>query len=328
MVTEKSGKRRVAPKRELSVFDEMLEPFKAEEWAGDLTPSMREVAKSKQAEVTLAECLAVFETRDDQPLPDFLESLKANPTPGLETENERVTNREQTDNKRVTNREQTDNKRVTNEPPAKEQTGNKQRTERVTERSTNGVQTDNKRVTERVTERVTSSPVVVVSSSSPEILNYNYDDLHIPKSLLEIGLSRRHLLKSKLTPDEMQSSLEAFAFDLEAGAVKPKRTTPLGLFIGVVVNSSQPYTSTQDLEAQAKDLNEYLVLKRAAEERAAAQVDLERAIAFEKWIQTATNEEQAQLIRPTESAPAGSMIYRNALKAKFLETPSEARKSP
>ena len=49
MATEKSGKRRVAPKRELSVFDEMLEPFKAEEWEGDLTPSMKQTAKSKQA---------------------------------------------------------------------------------------------------------------------------------------------------------------------------------------------------------------------------------------------------------------------------------------
>jgi hypothetical protein len=173
-----------------------------------------------------------------------------------------------------------------------------------------------------------SPPVVVVSSSDSEILNYNYDDdLRIPKSLTEIGLSRRHLLKSKLTQDEMQSSLDAFAFDLDAGAVKPKRTTPLGLFIGVVVNRSEPYTSTPYLEAQAKDVSEYMGLKKAAEEREATQIELERGIAFEKWIQTATNEEQAQLFQPTESAPAGSVIYRKALKAKFLETPNGALKS-
>jgi hypothetical protein len=438
MAIEKPSKRRVGPKRELSVFDEMLEPFKPEEWVGDLTPSMKQVAESKRAvdkeseqshvkgtqrsdsvKVTLNERLAVFETQDDQPLPAFLEKLKAAPAEASETGSKQVANGYQTGSKRVAADQAPENKRVAERVAERVangyQTGSKRvaadvlRTlvgkerdlllfvvnecrlcgelvtppltlERLSEvldcrsnraknvinrladkdlisraeakpgrggwsrfgisrellqavilcesdskRVANGYQTGSKQVAKRVAERVAEPPVVVVSLGSEASKNYNYSEIDLPASLLRLGLTKQSLVDSALTPTEMQASLDDFAYDLDAGILRPRKG-PLALLIGTV--KKKPYVSEyRRSKHQKQEHQERHMAQVASENHEVDQIDLEQMLAFDEWLRTATPDEQSRLIQPTESAPAGSMIYRNALKAKFLETPNGALKS-
>ena len=159
--------------------------------------------------------------------------------------------------------------------------------------------------------RTNPPPVVVVKNTE----NKNNNTLQIPESLSRLGLTEAALQGSKLTHEKLQESLYSFAFDLEAGRVKPK-TTILGLLIGVVVKRSVPYTSDVYIKQQDKEISE---IENRSASAAATQVEMAALIAFENWSKTAPKEQKLEMQPESGAAPFGSKIYERALKATFLQ---------
>lgn len=169
-------------------------------------------------------------------------------------------------------------------------------------------------------QALVTPPVVVVSSnsSSSDLKNNNAsDELTIPESLIKLGLSRSSLRNSRLTTEEIQTSLDAFAFDLQAGRVKTK-SGPLAFLLGIVVKNSTPYVSDRFLGEQEKEVQGYLQRVRNLSEEKAKQVELEKAIAFEKWLEETPEKDLIEFLPPTEIAPKGSNLWTVMLKAKFF----------
>jgi predicted transcriptional regulator len=122
-----------------------------------------------------------------------------------------------------------------------------------------GYQTDNKQVTKRVTEQITESPC---SSSNLNINNTTTTEpdlwLSVPKNLegrVSIRQLRDFVKQNLLSAEDLQSSLDGFAYDLEKGSIRAKNGNPVAILIGAVKSGgyiSQSYLS--ELKASLADV--------------------------------------------------------------------------
>ena len=113
-----------------------------------------------------------------------------------------------------------------------------------------GHQTDNKQVTKRVTEQITEPPC---SSSNLNINNTTTTEpdlwLSVPKNLegrVSIRQLRDFVKQGLISAEDLQSSLDGFAYDLEKGSIKAKNGNPVAILIGAVKSGgyiSQSYLS-------------------------------------------------------------------------------------
>lgn len=92
------------------------------------------------------------------------------------------------------------------------------------------------------------------------------EPLLIPPILLEAGATQKTFTKytNKLSVEEIQRSLDAFAHDLEAGTLKSK--SPLNVLFGVL-RKGNSYLSTDYAQSTAKEINEVLERNRQLEEK-------------------------------------------------------------
>jgi predicted transcriptional regulator len=122
-----------------------------------------------------------------------------------------------------------------------------------------GYQTDNKQVTKRVTEQITESPC---SSSNLNINNTTTTEpdlwLSVPKNLegrVSIRQLRDFVKQNLISAEDLQSSLDGFAYDLEKGSIRAKNGNPVAILIGAVKSGgyiSQSYLS--ELKASLADV--------------------------------------------------------------------------
>lgn len=101
-----------------------------------------------------------------------------------------------------------------------------------------GYQTDNKQVTKRVTEQITKPSC---SSSNLNINNTTTTEpdlwLSVPKNLdgrVSIRQLRDFVKQNLISAEDLQSSLDGFAYDLEKGSIRAKNGNPVAVFIGAV----------------------------------------------------------------------------------------------
>lgn len=161
----------------------------------------------------------------------------------------------ETDNKEITNGYQTDNIKALEQITIEQQTDNK----RITKISSK-IETDNKQVTKRVTEQITEPPCS--SSSNLNINNTTTTEpdlwLSVPKNLdgrVSIRQLRGFVKQNLISAEDLQSSLDGFAYDLEKGSIRAKNGNPVAILIGAVKSGgyiSQSYLS--ELKASLADV--------------------------------------------------------------------------
>lgn len=122
-----------------------------------------------------------------------------------------------------------------------------------------------------------------------------------------------------LTSEQVQESINAFAFDLEAnGKSKEINGAALNYFMGILRKG--PYAPPANYESpDMRQMRLYLEAKKR-EQQARAEVEAQiESYEFDSWIAGISNEEKALLVPPTGFARLGSPGHDVGLKQYFRE---------
>jgi hypothetical protein len=139
-----------------------------------------------------------------------------------------------------------------------------------------------------------------------------------------IGFTQTHIRQLQkaglLNPEELQDSINAFAFDLEVNGKAKKLTgPPLNFFMGCLRKG--PYAPPENYEAP-EDRQRRLYLE-AKEKQAKARRDIEErleALEFDEWCSKLSASERTRLVPTTEFLKAGSTAHNVELRRYFRET--------
>ena len=186
--------------------------------------------------------------------------------------------------------------------------------------TTNWQQTENKVVAKVATEPATTLP----SSSSINITTTNYKagalaKIELTESLTLIGFNQGHieqlLRDSSLGSEEIQNSLNAFAFDLGFEDVKRKVRSPIGLIMKLLKNG-QAYISEKGYESEEDRL--YRELIERADKKNEEKKNLKSKlveIKFEEWLENISDNDKKILAEPVGEFMG--IIHRQELKEYF-----------
>ncbi|MGZ3790042.1 MAG: hypothetical protein ACXVLQ_16010 [Bacteriovorax sp.] len=162
------------------------------------------------------------------------------------------------------------------------------------------------------------------SSSSINITTTNYKadalaKIELSEALTLIGFNQGHieqlLRDSSLTPEEIQNSLNAFAFDLGFEDVKRKVRSPIGLIMKLLKNG-QAYISEKGYESEEDRLYRELIerAEKKNEEKKNLQAKLVE-VKFEEWLDNISDDEKRNLAEPIGEFMG--IIHREELKEYF-----------
>ena len=118
-------------------------------------------------------------------------------------------------------------------------------------------------------------------------------------SLVEIGFSRNHLIQisqqGKLSVEQVQDSINAFAFDLKKNQkTKAIHGSPLGFFMGIL-RKGCPYTPPENYESPEDEaLRKYLEAKRTQSVRRKAMEQELLELEFSEWSDSLSDVERKQ----------------------------------
>lgn len=188
--------------------------------------------------------------------------------------------------------------------------------------TTNWQQTDSKVVAKVATEPATA----LSSSSSINITTTNYKadalaniQIQLAEGLTSIGFNQGHieqlLRDSSLTPDEIQNSLNAFAFDLGFEDVKRKVRSPIGLIMKLLKNG-QAYISEKGYESEEDRLYRELIERadKKNEERKNLKAKLVE-VKFEEWLDNISDDDKRNMAEPIGEFMG--LLHRQELKEYF-----------
>ncbi len=166
-------------------------------------------------------------------------------------------------------------------------------------------ESDNKVPSQVVTQVVTNAP----SSSSIKDLTTTTENTPLRQNqdpsildairfdaLVQIGFKRYHLEqiveKSSLGLEDIQDSIDAFAFDLkENNKASEWKKTPLGVFMGILTKG-RPYTPPENFESEHdKALRLHLERKKALKIKRQNLENEAIELAFEEWLESLKNED-------------------------------------
>ena len=171
----------------------------------------------------------------------------------------------------------------------------------------------------------------VPSSSSINITTTNYkadalaeNKIQLNDGLTAAGFNQGHieqlLRDSNLAPEEIQNSLNAFAFDLGFEDVKRKVRSPIGLIMKLLKNG-QAYISEKGYESEEDRLYRELIdrAEKKKEERIMLEAKLIN-IKFEEWLEDISDGEKRNLAEPIGEFMG--LIHREELKEYFKKNVS------
>ena len=127
------------------------------------------------------------------------------------------------------------------------------------------------------------------------------------------------LSRLALTPDQVQESIHAFAFDFEAnGKSREINGAALNYFMGILRKG--PYAPPANYESpELRQMRVYLEAKmRNQQARAEMEAKIE-AVEFDWWMTGLTTEEKTRYVPVTDFAKPGSMGHNVLLKQYFRE---------
>lgn len=201
-------------------------------------------------------------------------------------------------------------------------------------RATNGSQTDDKEATKRATQRTTEP-----SSSSSKDLDLNKltntrdseVSSDLPAKWAEIDTDPlnairfgRHQLAQltrvgALTVEQVQESINAFAFDLEVNEKgKEINGHALNYFMGILRKG--PYAPPANYEPpEVRQMRIYLEAKereRKTREELESRLEI---VEFDEWVTILSAEDRSRFVPPTDFAKPGSQGHNVQLKQYFRE---------
>jgi hypothetical protein len=164
------------------------------------------------------------------------------------------------------------------------------------------------------------------SSSSINITTTNYKagalaniQIQLTESLIAIGFNNGHVDQltrdSSLGSEEIQNSLDAFAFDLGFEDVRRKVRSPIGLIMKLLKNG-QAYVSEKGYESEEDRL--YRESIERAEKKKEERKNLEAkliGIKFEEWLENISDDEKKNLAEPIGEFMG--IIHQQELKEYF-----------
>ncbi len=186
--------------------------------------------------------------------------------------------------------------------------------------TTNWQQTENKVVAKVATEPATTLP----SSSSINITTTNYKagalaKIELTEDLTSLGFNQGHieqlLRDSSLTSEEIQNSLNAFAFDLGFEDVKRKVRSPIGLIMKLLKNG-QAYISEKGYESEEDRLYRELIERadKKNEEKKNLKAKLIE-VKFEEWLDSISDDDKRNMAEPIGEFMG--LLHREELKEYF-----------
>jgi len=198
----------------------------------------------------------------------------------------------------------------------------------------NGYLTGSKEVAKRVAERVADGSsssgsslkdLKTTTTSEPELLKFEGVSLSpewLPvdfSPLAESGFTQTHLIQivrqGKLSPSEVQESIEFFAFDLKRNGLKPNGP-PLNFFMGIL-RKGIPYAPPENYESPADEARRKILEFKARKEREReAQLKQLVDLEFSTW-RPELSAEQIEAIVPDYAKRPGPM-QDSALREHFM----------
>jgi hypothetical protein len=171
----------------------------------------------------------------------------------------------------------------------------------------------------------------------PSALNDGWAKIDIDQ-LSNIGFTQTHLAQitsqNILTPELVQGSIYAFAFDLqENNKAKSIKGDPINFFMGIL-RSGKPYAPPSNYESpQDREMRIYLERMREIESK---RIEIEKEAAnltFNDWFSRLEDNQKMELLpeplRDTSINPKTSIIIRESAKSHFFAKvwPEKARGS-
>ena len=184
------------------------------------------------------------------------------------------------------------------------------------------------------TEQGTELETIVPSSSSSNINNkttttklpQDWLGIQIPRNLKDLGFIASHIWQihknGTLKAQEVQDSLNAFAYDLENGKVKA-RNGSLNLLMGVLLKKGM-YISEGYLTESKKEIDAYLAKIEGLETAKKKLKEVNKQKQFEKWLETISDERKNQIIPPNDLVKTGGPFQLAMLKG-YWEKEIEGR---
>jgi hypothetical protein len=176
---------------------------------------------------------------------------------------------------------------------------------------------------------VTKPVTTDLSSSSNDLYNKNttttempleWASILIPQSVRAIGFGlpqiRQAFQNQKLSAEEVQDSINAFAFDLERGRVQAK-TSPLNLLAGVLLRASNRYLSDAYLEACRAEIEQYAQKTQYATQAEELRKNKADEVRKLEWIESLSEDEKNKIAPPSQFVKPGSVAQMAILKAHF-----------
>ena len=186
-----------------------------------------------------------------------------------------------------------------------------------------GKQIDSKQIAEQIAEQVASTPSsssTIHTISTTTGLDENFSQVQIPKVLKEnnfsINILKQVQDRGYLNAEDLQSSLEAFAFDITTNNIvaKKKINSAINYFMGIVKNKiaySAPSNFESDEDKALKSQKERLeALKKQRLEATRIADDL----AFEEWLHTLSDVKKTTISPPHGIFQLGTAVHDLELK--------------
>ncbi len=186
----------------------------------------------------------------------------------------------------------------------------------------------NQRTTERTVERTN------VSSSSSNLnnnTNTNYEsdseltgewlEIITPDSLKEISFGKTQLMQLKrvgsLTPIEVQESLDAFAYDLEAGTVK-SFGSKLSFLMGIMRKGNN-YISEAYMSEVRQAMDRQKALREEKEKLKKEEIQERLSQKARQEYEKLSDEEKMELVPENNLAKVNSQVHERMVLAKLIE---------
>jgi hypothetical protein len=164
------------------------------------------------------------------------------------------------------------------------------------------VKVESKVETEVETTPPSSSSYIYNTTTNYQAAASKGTDIILPELLLSFGFNQGHVAQllrdSALVPEEIQKSLEAFAFDLSHEDVKKKVRSPIGLIMKLLKNG-QPYISEKGYESEEDRLYRELIERAEKSRTEKKNLSLRMIdVKFDEWIENVPDEEKKNLVEP------------------------------
>jgi hypothetical protein len=142
-------------------------------------------------------------------------------------------------------------------------------------------------------------------------------------ALTEIRFGRHQIVQiareGKSTPDELQDSIYAFAFDLlENGKAKTITGVPLNYFMGILRRG--PYAAPSNYESpDVRQKRLYLESKEQQRKKLHELDERLEAAEFDEWLEKLSLEQRATVVPPKDFAKPGGTAHNYQMREYFRE---------